>query len=154
MLYPLDRIGGWNRLYGRRGFFQFQCVVPGAVAPGATAELLGRIAASRQGSLLAVLKTFGDVPSPGLLSFPMPGATLALDFPDRGRPTRELLARLEDVAVAAGGRIYPAKDSVMSGDTFRRSYPRLGEFLPHIDPAMSSGFARRVGLDLQLREAA
>ena len=154
VLYPLDKLGAWNRLYGRRGFFQFQCVVPAAVAADATAELLSSIAASGEGSMLAVLKTFGDVPSPGLLSFPMMGATLALDFPDRGAPTRRLLARLEEIVAAAGGRLYPAKDSVMSADSFHRGYPRLGEFLPHLDPAMSSAFARRVGLDRGLRRAA
>ena len=97
--------------------------------------------------MLAVLKTFGDLPSPGLLSFPMPGATLALDFPDRGGPTRRLLAELEAVVMQAGGRLYPAKDAVMSIDAFRRGYPDRDAFLRHIDPAMSSGFARRVGLD-------
>ena len=154
VLYPLDRIGGWNRLYGRRGFFQFQCVVPPAVARDATAELLARIAASGQGSMLSVLKSFGDRPSPGLLSFPMPGITLALDFPDRGAPTRELLAALEAVVVTAGGRLYPAKDSLMTAETFRRGYPRFAELLRQTDPAMSSGFARRVGLARRLREAA
>ncbi len=154
VLYPLDKIGDWNRLYGARGFFQFQCVVPNTVARDAIAELLARIAASGQGSMLAVLKTMGDLPSPGLLSFPMAGASLALDFPDTGAPTRQLLAALEAIVVAAGGRLYPAKDSVMSAETFRRGYPRLPEFLRYTDPAMSSGFARRVGLDNRLREAA
>lgn len=154
MLYPLDKIGAWNRLYGPRGFFQFQCVVPRAAALAATAELLARIAASGQGSMLAVLKTFGDLPSPGMLSFPMPGTTLALDFPNRGAATRELLTVLEEIVVAARGRIYPAKDSLMSAQTFGRGYPRIGEFLDQIDPAMSSGFARRVGLDHRLRAAA
>lgn len=154
VLYPLDRIGGWNRLYGRRGFFQFQCVLPAAVAPDATAELLARIAATKEGSMLSVLKTFGDPPSPGLLSFPMPGATLALDFPDRGGPTRCLLAELEAVVLDAGGRIYPAKDAVMSIEAFRRSYPGRAVFLRQVDPAMSSGFARRVGLDGASRAAA
>jgi FAD/FMN-containing dehydrogenase len=154
VLYPLDRIGEWNRLYGARGFFQFQCVVPSAAAPDAVAVLLGHIAASGQGSMLAVLKTFGERPSPGMLSFPMPGATLALDFPDRGAPTRHLLTALEDIVAAAGGRLYPAKDSLMRAETFRAGYSRLAEFLPHADPAMSSGFARRVGLDRRLREAA
>ena len=154
VLYPLDKLGAWNRLYGRRGFFQFQCVVPAAVATEATAELLSHIAASGEGSMLAVLKTFGDVQSPGLLSFPLMGATLALDFPDRGASTRQLLGRLEEIVVAAGGRLYPAKDSVMSAETLRRGYPRLAEFLPHIDPAISSAFARRVGLDHGLRRAA
>ena len=78
---------------------------------------------------------FGDLPSPGLLSFPMPGVTLALDFPNRGEGTRRLLARLEAIVVEAGGRLYPAKDSLMSPETFRRGYPALERFLPLIDPA-------------------
>jgi hypothetical protein len=81
-----------------------------------------------------------------MLSFPLPGTTPALDFPDHGVATRRLLQVLEDIVVAAGGRIYPAKDALMRGDTFRRGYPQLAEFLPHIDPAMSSAFARRVGI--------
>ena len=104
--------------------------------------------------MLAVLKTFGDLPSPGLLSFPMPGATLALDFADRGLSTRRLLADLETVVIAAGGRLYPAKDALMSIEAFRRGYPGRDAFLPHVDPAMSSGFARRVGLDPASRAAA
>ena len=154
VLFPLDRIGAWNRLYGRRGFFQFQCVVPAAIAQDATAELLKRIAAAKEGSMLAVLKTFGDLPSPGLMSFPMPGATLALDFPDRGGPTRRLLAELEAVVIDAVGRLYPAKDAMMSIEAFRRGYPGRGAFLEHVDPAMSSGFARRVGLDRASRAVA
>jgi FAD/FMN-containing dehydrogenase len=154
VLYPLDRIGGWNRLYGKRGFFQFQCVLPAAAAPDAAAELLARIAAAKEGSMLSVLKTFGDLPSPGLLSFPMPGATLALDFPDRGGPTRRLLTELETIVVDAGGRLYPAKDALMSIAAFRQGYPARSAFLRHIDPAMSSGFARRVGLDFASRAAA
>ncbi|ALK10183.1 putative decaprenylphosphoryl-beta-D-ribose oxidase [Blastochloris viridis] len=146
VFFPLDAIGGWNRLYGPRGFFQFQCVVPPAVAAEAIKDMLGAVAASGQGSMLAVLKTFGDLPSPGILSFPMAGATLALDFPDRGDSTRALLARLETITVAAGGRLYPAKDCVMTANTFRDGYAGLAAFKPHIDPAAASGFARRVGI--------
>jgi FAD/FMN-containing dehydrogenase len=146
VLYPLDRLGDWNRLYGSRGFFQFQCAVPEAAAPDAVREMMERIAASGEGSMLAVLKNFGNRPSPGMLSFPMTGATLALDFPDRGAVTRQLLGTLEDIVVAAGGRLYPAKDAVMRQETFWRGYPRAAEFQQHIDPALSSAFARRVGL--------
>ena len=96
--------------------------------------------------MLSVLKVFGDLPSPGLLSFPMPGVTLALDFANRGEGTRRLLARLEAIVSEAGGRLYPAKDSLMSSQTFQRGYPRLSEFLPLMDPGLSSAFARRVGL--------
>ncbi len=154
VLYPLDAIGNWNRLYGRSGFFQFQCAVPPAAAHDAVGELLARIAKSGQGSMLAVLKTFGDLPSPGLMSFPMPGTTLALDLPNRGDPTRRLLAELEAVIAEAGGRIYAAKDAVMSAATYRKGYPELEAFRRYIDPAISSAFARRVELDQRLRQAA
>lgn len=90
-LYPLDSIASWNRLYGKRGFFQFQCVVPPLHAREAIADMLKIISEIGQGSFLAVLKNFADKPSPGLMSFPMPGTTLALDFPNLGARTRELL---------------------------------------------------------------
>ena len=141
--YPLDQVLHWNRLYGPQGFYQYQFVVPMA-AREALDDILASIAASGQGSFLAVLKTFGDVASPGMLSFPMPGMTLALDFPNRGEPTRALFARLDAIVAAAGGRLYAAKDARMSGEFFRRSNPRLGEFLPFIDAQFSSDFSRRV----------
>lgn len=146
VLYPLDAIGDWNRIYGPRGFFQFQSVVPHAAARDATAAMLRAVAASGQGSMLSVLKRFGDLPSPGLLSFPMPGVTLALDFPDRGAETSGLLTRLEDIAIDAGGRIYPAKDALMSRRAFTLGYPHRETFMRSIDPRFSSAFARRVGL--------
>jgi len=146
VLYPLDAIGGWNRLYGPRGFHQFQCVVPPGEAPTVVAALLREIALSGQGSPLVVLKGFGDLPSPGQLSFPMEGTTLALDFPAKGPETLRLLGRLEAITVEAKGRLYPAKDSVMTAETFRSGYPAAADFARWIDPAFSSGFARRVGL--------
>jgi hypothetical protein len=94
-----------------------------------------------------VLKVFGDVPSPGLLSFPRPGVTLALDFPMRGADTLRLLDRLDATVMDAGGAIYPAKDARMSPATFRRSFPRLDEFRAHLDPRLSSSFWRRVGTE-------
>lgn len=142
--FPLDAIGGWNRLYGPKGFYQYQCVIPPAAARDATAELLAEIARSGQGSFLAVLKTFGDAPSPGMLSFPMKGATLALDFQNRGESTLKLLARLDRVVLAAGGRLYPAKDGRISAEMFAAGYPRLGEFMTHRDPGLTSAFWRRV----------
>jgi len=141
--YPLDGILHWNRLYGRRGFYQYQCVLPPA-AREALAEILRSIVESGDGSFLAVLKTFGDVPSPGMLSFPMPGMTLALDFPNRGAATLALFERLDAIVGAAGGRLYPAKDARMSGAFFRRGYPRLTEFSTFLDPKFASDFSRRV----------
>ncbi|MEO3470221.1 FAD-binding protein [Roseomonas sp. CAU 1739] len=146
VLYPLDAIGGWNRLYGPRGFHQFQGVVPPSDAAAVVAGLLREIARSEQGSPLVVLKGFGGLASPGMLSFPMEGTTLALDFPAKGLDTLRLLARLEAITVEAQGRLYPAKDSVMAAETFAAGYPAAGAFAEWIDPAFSSGFARRVGL--------
>jgi FAD/FMN-containing dehydrogenase len=142
--FPLDSILNWNRMYGPRGFLQHQCVVPAATARDTIGKLLARIAARRQGSFLAVLKEFGPRESGGLLSFPRPGVTLALDFPLRGPRTFALLDELDAIVGAAEGAVYPAKDARMSGDTFRRSFPRWREFLSHIDPHFSSSWFRRV----------
>jgi hypothetical protein len=95
-------------------------------------------------SPLTVLKKFGDVQSPGLLSFPRPGYTLALDVPNRGGETYARYLRLEHIAVEAGGALYPAKDARMSAKTFARSFPRREEFARFVDPAFSSSFFRRV----------
>ena len=94
---------------------------------------------------VAVLKKFGDLPSPGMLSFPRPGFTLAIDLANAGEVTFGGFDRLEKVAMEAGGALYPAKDARMSRDTFQRSYPRLADFTRFIDPAFSSSFWRRVG---------
>lgn len=142
--YPLDAVADWNRIYGPRGFLQYQCVMPPADAPATTEELLERIAASRQGSFLVVLKQFGSLPSPGMLSFPRQGTTLALDFPFLGKQTLDLLSRLDGIVAAAGGAVYPAKDARMSARMFATSFPRWREFLPFVDPRFSSGLWRRV----------
>jgi L-gulonolactone oxidase len=142
--HPLDSLAHWNRLYGRRGFFQHQSVVPMKNAPEAVRRLLELTAECGEPSFLAVLKVLGDRPSPGLLSFPMPGVTLALDLANRGESTRRLLDRLVDVVVAAGGRLYPAKDATMSGDAFRAGYPAWRRLEHHRDPALMSDFWRRV----------
>jgi FAD/FMN-containing dehydrogenase len=142
--YPLDSIGHWNRMYGRRGFMQHQCVVPHEGATQALRAMFNATSESGQGSFLAVLKTFGDLPSPGMMSFPRPGATLALDFPFRGEKTLKLLDRLDDIAIAVGGAVYPAKDARMSRRTFEASFPRWRDFEPYIDPKFSSSFWRRV----------
>ena len=141
---PLDGVGQWNRLYGPRGFLQHQCVLPPASEQAATAEILERIAASGQGSFLAVLKPFGERAAPGMLSFARAGTTLALDFPFRGGATLALLDALDEVVVAAGGAVYPAKDARMAPATFAASFPRLAGFREHVDPGFSSAFWRRV----------
>jgi len=143
-LYPLDFAESWNRLYGPGGFYQFQCVIPMPEGRDVIKQILAAAAKARQGSFLIVLKTFGDLKSPGMLSFPRPGITLALDFPNRGASTRELLQQLNALAVDADGRIYPAKDATMTGDHFRKSYPRWTEVEQHRDPAIMSDFWRRV----------
>ncbi|WP_430227319.1 FAD-binding oxidoreductase [Paraburkholderia tropica] len=141
--YPLDSLLEWNRIYGRRGFQQYQCVVPPEAAREATREILDAIAASGTGSFLAVLKRCGDIRSPGLLSFPREGTSLALDFPQRDAQNARLFARLDAIVSAARGRLYPAKDAHMSGADFRAAYPRWQQLENLRDPAMLSRFWER-----------
>jgi len=142
--YPLDSIGNWNRLYGPRGLYQYQCVIPDAAGREGTAALLEAIARSGQGSFLAVLKAFGALESPGMLSFPRKGITLALDFPNRGQSLERLFVELDAIVRATGGRLYPAKDGRMPPELFREGFPRWREFTQFIDPRCSSSFWRRV----------
>jgi len=142
--HPLDAVNGWSRIYGKRGFYQYQCVVPFDGGLEAMTDMLRRIAASGQASFLAVLKTFGDLPSPGLLSFPRPGITLALDFANRGESTLALFRELDAIVRSTHGAWYPAKDARMSPADFRASYPALDRFLPHVDPAFTSDFWKRM----------
>ncbi len=142
--YPLDAIERWNRLYGKKGFLQYQCVVPTVVAANAISEILNRIAAAGTGSFLCVMKAFGDIPSPGLLSFPRPGITLALDFPNTGVKVLKLLDSLDEVTRQAEGAVYPAKDARMSASGFSLYFPAWREMNPYIDPAIGSAFWKRV----------
>ena len=142
--YPLDGIRQWNRMYGPKGFLQYQFVIPMENSEEGIAEVLRRIAASRAGSFLAVLKVFGNRPSPGLMSFPRPGTTLALDFPFQGEKTHALFRSFDDVVRQAGGAIYPAKDAHMTEDDFKRYYPRWQELLQWKDPNIQSSFWQRV----------
>jgi FAD/FMN-containing dehydrogenase len=142
--YPLDNLLEWNRMYGPRGFYQYQSVVPRAVGQDAVHEMLGAIRRSGDGSFLAVLKTFGERAALGMLSFPQPGVTLALDFPNHGARTEALLARLDAIVREARGRIYMAKDARMPRDLFESGYPRLPEFLQYRDPGISSAMSRRL----------
>lgn len=142
--YPLDGLLEWNRMYGPKGFYQYQSVVPRAAGPDATREMLREITRSGQGSFLAVLKTFGNRAGPGMLSFPRPGVTLALDFPNRQDDTARLFARLDEIVLAAGGALYTAKDARMPAGMFESGYPRLPEFLPFRDPGISSAMSRRL----------
>lgn len=147
--YPLDRVANWNRLFGRNGFFQHQSVIPRAAARAAIGALIAKVAGAKCGSTLSVLKVFGDAAPRGLLSFPRPGVTLALDIPDRGRRSHALMADLDRVVMDAGGAIYPAKDARMRPDMFRQSFPRWQEFETFRDPGFSSEFWRRVMEDTQ-----
>ncbi len=142
--YPLDSILQWNRIYGPKGFQQCQYLIPGSEARSGIHSLLAAIAESGTGSFLAVLKRCGDVPSPGLLSFPQPGTTLALDFPQTERLVTTLFPRLDAIVREAGGRMYPAKDAHMSGKDFRRSYPAWSQLEALRDPALLSRFWKRV----------
>ncbi len=141
--YPLDAIRDWNRIYGRKGFYQFQCVVPFENKLIIT-DLLELISKSGQGSFLSVLKTMGEIESPGMMSFSRPGVTLALDFPNLGTKTTDLFRTMELIVAHANGALYPAKDALMSVEMFKQSYPRCDEFSHYVDPAFSSDFWRRV----------
>jgi FAD/FMN-containing dehydrogenase len=142
--YPLDAIHNWNRLYGSLGMLQYQCAIPWGNERACMRALLDEIARSGQASFLAVIKTFGDRPSPGMLSFPRPGATLALDFPNRGPETLAVMGRLDDIVREAGGALYPAKDGRIPADMFKLAYPGWEAFAAHKDPQMSSDFWRRM----------
>ncbi|WP_338616202.1 FAD-binding oxidoreductase [Pigmentiphaga sp. CHJ604] len=142
--YPLDNLLEWNRMYGPKGFFQYQSVVPREVGQDAVQAMLKEVSRAGDGSFLAVLKTFGDRQAVGMLSFPRPGVTLALDFPNRGGRTHRLFERLDAIVREAKGRLYPAKDARMPRALFEAGYPRLTEFVKYRDPGISSGFARRL----------
>lgn len=144
--YPLDAIANWNKLYGKKGFLQYQCVIPPEHRKEAMAKMLSIISDSGQASFLSVFKEFGDIKSPGLLSFPRPGTTLALDFPNRGEKTLKLLNELDSITQNYGGAVYPAKDARMSAEAFRQYYPNWDKFKQHIDPHFTSDFKRRIDI--------
>jgi FAD/FMN-containing dehydrogenase len=143
--FPLDNLLNWNRIYGKRGFLQYQCVIP-ADDQTIMEKILQRIATSGASSFLSVLKTFGDLKSPGMLSFPKSGVTLALDFPNRGEKTLTLLNELDEIVIKYNGKIYPAKDARMLASIFQKSYPLWKTFANYIDNKFSSSFWRRVML--------
>ena len=126
--YPLDRIHHWNRMYGRRGFIQYQALFSRDVSRRGLNEILGEISGSGQTSFLAVLKSSGQA-NPGLLSYLYPGHTLAIDLRNTGEALAALTRRLDEIVLNYGGRVYLAKDALMTAEGFRAMYPRLDEFL-------------------------
>lgn len=142
--YPLDAIQDWNRGYGKAGFLQYQLVIPYNDNYRAMHEILKQIRKSGEASFLTVLKTFGNIKSPGMLSFPRPGVTLSIDFPYRGDKTLRLLDRLDLIVQANCGAVYPAKDARMSAESFQAYFPHWSEFAKYVDPHFSSNFWRRV----------
>jgi len=142
--YPLDSIHHWNRLYGKRGFYQYQLVIPYKNDREPIKEVLRLISRSKQASFLAVLKTFGNLKSPGMMSFPREGVTLALDFPNQGKKTADLFHALDKIVRETSGALYPAKDAMMSSQDFKLYYPEWKHFSQFVDSRFSSSFWRRV----------
>lgn len=141
--FQLDGVSNWNRLYGPRGLFQHQSVVPEEAARKAIPALLATAKRAGQGSFLTVLKRFGAMPSPGLMSFPRPGYTLTLDFPNRGGSTLAVLKELDAITIDAGGAVNPYKDARMSPEVFATSFPQWRELEALRDPAFMSSFWAR-----------
>lgn len=150
--FPLDGVGNWNRLYGPRGLFQHQSVAPQSEARKVIPALLSAARDAGQGSFLTVLKRFGALPSPGVLSFPRAGYTLTLDFPNRGKETLALLERLDRITVDAGGAVNPYKDARMGADVFAASFPNWRRLEAFRDPAFMSDFWRRTAMKISGEE--
>ncbi len=148
--YPLDSIMNWNRMYGKRGFLQYQAALPPQSSRAGLIQLLEKLVASKRASFLAVLKTFGPG-NDGLLSFPMAGHTLSLDLANTGGELFGLLDELDRIVVEHGGRVYLAKDARMTRQTFEAMYPNtdaFGQVKSKVDPngLFSSSLGRRLGL--------
>jgi decaprenylphospho-beta-D-ribofuranose 2-oxidase len=124
--FPLDALHDWNRLYGKAGFLQHQSVIPTVAAEAGLTEMLKAVTTSGLVSPLAVLKGLGPA-NHNLLSFPQAGMTLTMDFA-MGAATLALFARLDDIVLAHGGRLYLAKDACMAMTTFRHGYPQWEAF--------------------------
>ena len=125
--HPLDAILEWNKAYGKNGFLQYQFVLPFNKDNSLIKKILQRISDTNLSSFLVVMKTCGFIESPGMLSFPRPGVTMALDF-RMTKDTLKLLNELDELVVSADGALYPAKDARMSSENFKRFYPKWEEF--------------------------
>jgi decaprenylphospho-beta-D-ribofuranose 2-oxidase len=148
--FPLDAVDRWNRMYGKRGFFQYQFVVPPDPQHFALKQILTTISESGTLPFLGVIKEFGNE-SHGGLSFPRPGVTVALDFANTGQNALDLFTRLDDMVADAGGRVYLSKDARLSPEAFRRMYPEWEEWKRVRDEAdplnmFQSELGRRLGL--------
>ncbi len=146
--YPLDAVAHWNRLYGKKGFVQYQCVLPHTTALEGFKQVLNKLSHRGDPSFLAVVKRFG-AQGLGLLSFPTNGYTLAVDLPIKGTDSLHHLNQLDEIVLQHGGRIYLAKDARLSPESFRQMYPRYCEWLTikrQYDPEnqFSSDLARRL----------
>ncbi len=146
--FPLDGVANWNRLYGPRGLVQHQSVIPEDKARQTVPELMRAARDAREASFLTVLKRFGGLASPGIVSFPRPGYTLTLDFAFRGQRTVDLLGRLNRITVDAAGAVNPYKDAHMSAETFAASFPSWPELEAFRDPAFMSDFWARTAMNL------
>lgn len=122
--FPLDKLKGWNKMYGKNGFTQYQFVIPFENGKEGVKEILRMVSSSKRGAYLAVLKSFGEPNTPrSQLSFPMAGYTLAMDFPVN-QVSLELMNKLDELVMKYGGRLYLAKDARMSSETFKQMYPK------------------------------
>jgi FAD/FMN-containing dehydrogenase len=146
--YPLDQIGNWNYLYGPKGLYQHQSLIPFESARQVLPELLEASRRAGQASFLTVLKRFGDIESPSLTPFARPGYTLTLDFPNKGAKTLKLLQELDHITISAGGAVNAYKDASMSPHTFAASYPNWKQLEALRDPAFNSDFWLRTALRL------
>ena len=148
--FPLDFVRDWNRIYGKRGMLQYQLVVPHDPQHIAIREVLREVTEAGMASFLSVIKEFGDQTHGGL-SFPSPGVTLALDFPNTGEPLLRLLDRLDAIVLTAGGRVYLGKDARLSRANFRRMYPGWEDWKATRDKWDPTGvFSSDLGLRLGL----
>jgi FAD/FMN-containing dehydrogenase len=142
--FPLDIIKNWNKAYGVKGFYQYQFVVPTKAAYNVIDEIINEFKEANQRPALGVLKSFGNIESNGILSFPEKGLTLAIDLQNKGNTTLELMNKLDEIILSFGGKLYPAKDCRMSSSTFKKMYPQIDSFKKYKDPKISSLFYKRV----------